>query len=136
MPEDEYVVEDSGEKAEYEGGMVRDIVEGKIEYYNIFFGPMLDRWANHLTKAKPKYPDITHGVPNWTLAQGPEEYARYIDSATRHFRHWVGARQQELWNLGRTGEFVPVATPEDEAAGVWFNMNGLEELRDRLIDGD
>lgn len=130
----EFIVDDSGEHAEYAGGMVRDITEGKTEYYNLFFGPMYDRWAEHLSKAKSKYPDITPGVPNWTLSVGPEEYARYIDSAARHFRIWIGARQRELWEWGRFGKFDPISTPEDEAAAVYFNINGLEELRERMTD--
>jgi hypothetical protein len=96
-------------------GMVRDTSEGKTNYLLIRFGPMLRRWAAHLTKGEAKYPPPEIGVPNWTLAAGQEELQRFRESACRHFEQWLA------------GE-----TDEDHAAAVLFNINGAEFVRERL----
>jgi hypothetical protein len=111
----EYVVKDSGARAEFASGMVRDVTTGKTAYRRIFDGPMAERWAAHLTKGALKYPDIQPGVPNWTLADGPVELARFEDSAVRHFIQWM------------KGE-----TDEDHAAAVLFNINGAEYVKARM----
>jgi hypothetical protein len=95
--------------------MVRDTTEGKIDYLNVRFGPMLKRWAAHCTKGREKYPDPAPGVPNWTLAEGEEEYQRFRESAARHFEQWLA------------GE-----TDEDHAAATFFNMNGAEDVKERM----
>ena len=110
-----FEIKDSGARQEFESGMVRDIEDGKIDYTNLLHGPMLPRWAAHLTKAKEKYPDVAPGVPNWTLAEGPEELHRYRRSAFRHMLQW-------LW-----GE-----RDEDHAAAVFFNIDGAERVKDRM----
>jgi hypothetical protein len=108
----DFVVKDSGQRQEFAGGMVRDTTAGKIGWHRVADGPMLRRWADHLTKAEAKYPDIAPGVPNWTLAEGEAELARFRESAFRHFMAWF------------YGE-----TDEDHAAGVFFNINGAEDVR-------
>lgn len=110
-----FAVKDSGARQQYDSGMVRDVEEGKTDYSNVLHGPMFDRWAEHLTKAKAKYPDVAPGVPNWTLAEGPAELARYRRSAFRHLVKWL------------KGE-----VDEDHAAAVFFNINGAEYVKDRL----
>ena len=112
----DFQVKDSGERKQYDSGMVRDVEEGKTDYSNVLHGPMFDRWAEHLTKAKTKYPDVAPGVPNWTLAEGPEELARYRRSAFRHLIKWL------------KGE-----VDEDHAAAVFFNINGAEYVQGRII---
>ena len=47
---DAFDIKDSGEREEYESGMVRDGEEDKVDYTYVIPGPMLDRWANHLMK--------------------------------------------------------------------------------------
>lgn len=94
--------------------MVRDTTEGKINFLNVRFGPMLRRWAEHLTKGRVKYPDVEPGVPNWTLAEGVAEYLRAKDSAARHFESWLN------------GEL-----DEDHAAGIYFNVNLAEYVREK-----
>jgi hypothetical protein len=89
--------------------MVRDTTEGKTNFLNILFGPMLDRWATHLTKGREKYPDPEPGVPNWTLAQGRDEFLRAKESAFRHFLQWMRGDRDE-----------------DHAAAVFFNINLAE----------
>lgn len=107
-------IKDSGERREFASGMVRDAAEGKTNFLSVRFGPMLRRWADHLTKGRQKYPDPELGVPNWTLAEGPAEYLRAKESAARHFEAWLtGARD------------------EDHAAGVFFNINLAEYVLER-----
>lgn len=102
-----FEIRDSGERMEFESGMVRDVATDKINYLLIFDGPMLDRWAAHLTAGAKKY-----SARNWMLASGPEEYERFRESAARHFRQWLA------------GE-----TDEDHAAAVFFNINGAEYVK-------
>jgi len=110
-----FAVKDSGERQSFEGGMVRDVTTGKIDWSRVADGPMLRRWAEHLTKAEPKYPDVEPGVANWTLAAGKPELVRFRKSAWRHFMQW--------WY----GD-----TDEDHAAAVLFNINGHEFVKDRM----
>lgn len=84
--------------------MVRDVTTDKVNYLLIFDGPMLDRWAIHLTKGANKY-----APRNWMLARGEEEYQRFRESATRHFRQWLRGDADE-----------------DHASAVFFNINGKE----------
>jgi len=95
--------------------MVRDTSEGKVNYLNVRFGPMLKRWAAHLTKGREKYPDPSPGTPNWTLAAGVEEYLRAKESAARHFEQWLAGD-----------------VDEDHAAGVYFNINLAEYVLDKI----
>jgi hypothetical protein len=110
-----FLVKDSGERIQFDSGMVRDTAQGKTDYTTIIDGPMFDRWAEHLSKAKAKYPDVKPGVSNWTLAAGEEELARFRKSAFRHFRQWL------------KGD-----TDEDHAAAVFFNINGYEYVKAKL----
>lgn len=110
-----FVVKDSGKRKEFDSGMVRDIEDGKIDYTTLLDGPMLDRWAAHLTKAKAKYPDVAPGKANWTLADGEEELIRFRKSAFRHFRQWL------------RGD-----VDEDHASSLYFNVNGYEYVKAKL----
>jgi hypothetical protein len=110
-----YTIKDSGKRKEFGSGMVRDTTEGKINFLLVRYGPMLRRWATHLTKGEKKYPEPAPDTPNWTLAAGPEELARFRQSAARHFEQWV------------TGE-----NDEDHAAAIFFNVNGAEYVKERM----
>lgn len=111
-----FVVKDSGERQKFESGMSRDVTTGKVQIGRVFDGPMLKRWAEHITKGATKYPDIRPGVPNWTLASGEEELARFKDSAARHFWEW----------------YTNSNPSEDSAAGIFFNVNGAEFVKEKL----
>lgn len=111
----EFTIKDSGARQEFEGGMVRDTAEGKIDWLSVRFGPMLRRWASHCTAGRIKYPDPEPGVPNWTLAQGQEEQIRFQTSAARHFEQWLAGDRDE-----------------DHAAAVFFNINGAEYVREKM----
>lgn len=118
-PMGDFQVLDSGARQEFASGMIRDTEEGKVNYTRVYDGPMLERWAAHLTRAEPKYPDIRPGVPNWTQAKSPEERERYRVSAARHFAQWMA------------GE-----TDEDHAAAVLFNINGYEYVQARIVENE
>lgn len=98
---------------------MRDTTEGKTNFLNVLFGPMLRRWAEHLTKGREKYPDPEPGVPNWTLAQGKEEYLRAKESAFRHFLQWLQGERDE-----------------DHAAAVIFNINLAEYVLENVDAGE
>ena len=110
-----FEVKDSGKRQEFESGMMRDTQDNKIDYDKIFDGPMADRWAEHLTKGAVKYPDVSPGVANWTLANGEKELIRFRNSAVRHFRQWL------------RGDL-----DEDHAAATFFNINGYEYVKDKM----
>lgn len=111
----DFQIKDSGNRQEFDSGMVRDTADDKVDYSSLAFGPMMYRWAMHCTKGRIKYPDPKPGVPNWTLAKGMAEYLRFKASAFRHFMAW-------FWGL----------RDEDHAAGVFFNINGAEYVRENL----
>ena len=106
----EYNVKDSGQRQQFAGGMQRDVTDGKIDYSLVFDGPMLKRWAEHLTKGAIKYLKR-----NWMKATGQEELDRFRESAARHFAQWMQGDRDE-----------------DHAAAVIFNINGAEYVRERL----
>lgn len=112
---DNFTIKDSGKREEFNSGMVRDTAVGKADYTTILDGPMFDRWVEHLSKAKVKYPDVAPGVANWTLAEGEEELVRFKKSAFRHFRQWLRGDRDE-----------------DHAAAVFFNINGAEYVREKI----
>lgn len=103
-------IKDSGKRLTFEGGMVRDTTEGKTNYLLVLDGPMLLRWAEHLTKGAQKY-----DKRNWMLASGEDALERAKESATRHFFQWI------------TGQ-----DDEDHAAATYFNINQVEYLKCRL----
>ena len=114
---DKFVVKDSGKRQEFAGGMKRDTQEGKLDIWRVFVGPLVERLAAHVTKGAVKYPDVTPGVPNWTLAAGTEEMQRFKASAARHFWQWYNN-----------------VSDEDHFAATVFNMNGYEATKEKLGD--
>lgn len=107
-------IKDSGERITYASGSMRDPSTGKIKWSRITYGPMMRRWAQHLTTAEAKYPDPEPGVPNFTLISTAEEYYRYKESAFRHFMSWFN---EEI--------------DEDHASAVFFNINGVEIIKEK-----
>lgn len=103
-------IKDSGERVEFPSGMVRDVCRGKVNWLLVRSGPMLRRWAQHLTAGAEKYEE-----DNWLKASGEEELRRFKQSACRHFEQWIG------------GE-----TDEDHAAAVFYNINGAEYVKGKL----
>ncbi len=113
--EEKFIIKDSNERVEFPSGMVRDIGREKVRYNRCLEGPMFKRWAEHLHKGAVKYPDVSVGVANWTLASGKEELQRFKESALSHMIDWL---------MG--------AVDEDHAAGVFFNINGAEFVKARI----
>ena len=107
-----FEIKDSGERQKFEGGMVRDTQTGKTLYSLVFDGPMFKRWAAHLTKGAIKY-----AARNWMLASGNAEADRFKESALRHFIQLFDGEEDE-----------------DHAAGVFFNINGYEYVKQRMIE--
>lgn len=105
-----FAVKDSGSRTQFDSGMVRDVTAGKTDYALVFDGPMLERWAVHLTKGAEKY-----DKSNWLKGNGPAELARFRESAARHFFQWM------------RGD-----TDEDHAAAVFFNINGYCHVQDKM----
>ena len=105
-----FTVKDSGERTAFPSGMARDTETGKPSYDLVFDGPMLTRWAKHLTKGAEKYTS-----KNWMKASSAEELERFRRSAARHFAQWMN------------GEL-----DEDHAAAVYFNICGYEYTLEKL----
>lgn len=105
----DFTVRDSGKREQFASGMQRDVTTDKIDFTLCFDGPMFERLAAHLTKGAQKY-----DKRNWMKAAGPEEMARFRESAARHFIQWL------------RGD-----TDEDHAAAVMFNINGYEYVRSK-----
>ena len=102
----------SGERQEFASGMKRDVTDGKTKWHLIFSGPMLERWAELMTRGAEKYDD-----DNWMKADSDVELNRFKQSAFRHFMQWY------------RGD-----TDEDHAAAVIFNINGKEYVEDVMAD--
>jgi hypothetical protein len=110
-----YVTKDSGERQEYDSGMVRDTQEGKPDFSLLltdlpYEEQLLTRWAALMERGAAKY-----GRRNWQNADSQEELDRFIASAFRHFIQWA------------SGE-----TDEDHAAAVLFNINAAEYVKAKL----
>lgn len=103
----DFTIKDSGQRQAYGGG-VRDTEDGKIDYSLALDGPMFERWAQHLTRGAKKY-----APRNWMKFSGLEALQRAKRSALRHFLQWFRGEQDE-----------------DHAAGVFFNINVAEHLKD------
>lgn len=115
---DRWTTKDSGARAEYESGMVRDTEEGKARFDLLvplgvpYEKQILTRFADLLARGAEKY-----SARNWEKADSQAELDRYKSSAFRHFMQWI------------TGE-----TDEDHAAAVMFNIMCYETIKDRVDD--
>lgn len=107
---EDFKIKDSGAREQFESGMHRDVEDGKIKWLLVRSGPMLKRWAAHLTGGAEKY-----GDDNWMLASGQPELDRFRASAARHFEQWLDGDRDE-----------------DHGAAVFFNINGAEYVRDKM----
>lgn len=105
-----FEVKDSGERVAFESGMQRDIDTNKTYWHLVADGPMLERWAIHLTKGARKYE-----ARNWMKADGEAEYERFRESAFRHFMQWYRGERDE-----------------DHGSAVYFNINGAEYVKAKM----
>ena len=107
-----FITKDGGERKEFDSGMVRDTTQDKTLWHLVSSGPMLKRWAELLTRGAQKYT-----ADNWMKANGEEEYARFRESAFRHFMQWYYED-----------------TDEDHGAAVMFNINGAEYVKNKIYE--
>jgi len=113
-----WTTKDSGEREEFEGGMIRDIQQGKPRFDLLipldlpYEKTTLYRWAMLMARGAEKY-----GDRNWEKAKDAVARARAKGSAFRHFMQWFCGQ-----------------TDEDHAAAVFFNITEVEyiDTKERL----
>ena len=109
----EFITKDSGSRAEYGSGMVRDLNKGKPRFDLIspVFLPykeqMMTRLASLMARGAEKY-----GDRNWEKADSGDELDRMRESAFRHFMQW----------------YLNADEDEDHFAAAIFNMQGAEYI--------
>lgn len=114
-----FETKDSGKRAEFDSGMVRDTEDGKARFdLTIPKGvpykyQMSTRLAELMARGAEKY-----DARNWEKASGQSELDRYESSAYRHFMQWIN------------GE-----TDEDNAAAVLFNITAAETVKYKMSQG-
>jgi hypothetical protein len=112
----QFITKDSGERAEYESGMVRDTEKGKARFDLLiplgvpYEEQFLTRVAQLMARGAEKYVER-----NWELAEGEAELKRYKSSALRHLMQWVSDDREE-----------------DHAAAVVFNLLAAETVRYKI----
>ena len=112
----EYTTKDSGEHAQYDSGMRRDVETGKPRFDLIrtklqpYEEQMIYRYAMLLARGAEKYQ-----ARNWEAGDSEVELDRAKSSLLRH-----------------TEQLVAGETDEDHAAAVWFNTQAIEYFRWRI----
>lgn len=112
----QYTTKDSGERQEYDSGMVRDTESGKPRYDLLlprgvpYESQFITRVAGLLARGAEKYEDR-----NWEKASGQAELDRFKGSAFRHLVQWM------------TGE-----DDEDHGSAVVFNILAYESIKWKL----
>lgn len=116
----EYVTKDSGERASYSTGMVRDTNKGKARFELLiskaipYRAQFLTRMAELLARGAEKYT-----ARNWEKARTQEELERFEDSALRHLiMHLCGLRD------------------EDHLAATGFNLMGIAQVEHFLEEAE
>lgn len=111
-----WITLDSGKRAEFSSGMVRDTQDNKPRFDLIipesqpYNETLLYRWAALLTRGAVKY-----GTRNWEKANSVEELDRFKASAMRHFIQAMSGEKDE-----------------DHWAAVVFNINAIVYLESKL----
>lgn len=115
---DKWKTKDSGERAQFDSGMVRDTEAGKPRFDLTqplgipFEEQMLTRFAGLMSRGAEKYTER-----NWEQANSEKELSRYLSSAFRHFMQWYHGD-----------------TSEDHAAAIFFNVTAAEALKYRMAN--
>ena len=113
-----FETKDSGEREEFDSGMVRDTERGKPRFDLLFpkgipyTEQIMTRFAALMERGVAKY-----GERNWEQANSQIELDRAKSSAIRHMMQWAN------------GE-----TDEDHAAAVFFNLMQAETIRFKMSD--
>lgn len=121
-----FEVKDSGQRAEFASGMVRDVNTDKLRPDLVFDGPMLFRWIKLMTNGAKKY-----AVRNWMKAAGQEEKDRFLESFMRHAYIYY---MYEKYGINYEDSDNPTSQPltEDHAAATMFNVNGHEYVKGKM----
>lgn len=112
-PAPQFVTTDSGARANFDSGMVRDLNQGKPRFDLItpaclpYPEQMLTRLASLMARGAEKY-----GDRNWEKADSTTELSRMRESAFRHFMQW----------------YLCADDQEDHLAAAWFNSQGAEYI--------
>jgi len=111
--EGRFATKDSGDRVEYDSGMVRDTNGGKPRF-DLLIPKGIPFEDLYLTRVARLYERgaVKYEPRNWEKADSQEELDRALESAFRHFMQWFA------------GE-----TDEDHAAAVFFNVNEVETIR-------
>lgn len=113
-----YKTNDSGERVEFESGMVRDTDKGKPNFNLLvakgirYEEQMLTRFAELMTRGAEKY-----DARNWEKADNVRELERFKESAFRHLIQWLAGDNEE-----------------DHASAVMFNILAHETTEVKLIN--
>lgn len=113
-----YETKDSGARAEYASGMVRDTQEGKPRFA-LFLAhgvPYEEQFFTRIAALAGRGAD-KYGARNHEKANSSEELERFQESALRHFMQWLCGEQDE-----------------DHAAAVAFNLFMYESAKWRVLD--
>jgi hypothetical protein len=108
-----YETKDSGARAEFASGMVRDTEQGKPRFDLLlplgipYEEQFLTRFAMLMARGAEKYTER-----NWEQAEDGAELARYRSSALRHLMQWIAGEEDE-----------------DHAAAVAFNLMAGEAVK-------
>ncbi len=114
----DFETKDSGERAKYDSGMVRDTDKGKARFDLIFpegvpyKEQIITRFAKLMARGAEKYTQR-----NWEQARGKEEMDRFKSSALRHMMQWFN------------GEL-----DEDHAVAVFFNIMAYESTKYKMTN--
>ena len=112
----QYTTKDSGQKAAFDGGGVRDTESGKPRFDLLlpkdvpYEYQMMTRWAALMGRGAEKYEDR-----NWELFSDTKALERARSSAFRHFMQWISGERDE-----------------DHAAAVFFNIMAAEYIDGKL----
>lgn len=111
----EFITKDSGKREEFSTGMKRDIQSDKPRYDLIGTSgwEMIKRWAELMGRGAIKYGEL-----NFEKAETEEEMKRFKSSALRHMIQYFNGD-----------------TDEDHAAAVFFNVAGVEMVKNKLKRG-
>jgi hypothetical protein len=110
-----FETKDTGDRLEYDSGMVRDTNGGKPRF-DLMIPKGIPFEELYLTRIAQLYRRgaVKYTERNWEKADSQEELDRALESAFRHFMQWYA------------GE-----TDEDHAAAVFFNINEAETIKSK-----
>ncbi len=152
-----FETKDSGERVQFESGMVRDTQEGKLRYDLAFDGPLF--WAMYDGTPQEK---LVRAAEQWYLYGGVNRAVAVIRAMAREKdtlfdfiidpyaalmmrgaikysdRNWMKANgEEELKRFTQSfcrhfKQFLNGEVDEDHKAAIFFNLNGAEYVRGRL----